>query len=326
MWLNYHHLLYFHEVARHGSVSAAARELGVSQPTVSTQLRELEAAVGEELFVREGRTMVLTDAGRVAFDYAREIFSLGREMLHAVNARRTGRLRGLAVGVADDVFSTLAHELVRPALRVEEPIRLAVRRMPADALPDAVRSRAVDVGLTHRDAAAAGVRVVRVGVSGVSFLASDRVVRAIRTPFPAMLADVPLFLPAAGMSLRVRLDAWFSSQRLRPKIVGEFDDLAVMKHLGQVGEAAFPVLTCIERAVTRLGRTQVLGRLPEDVSEPIQALVRADAGAHPGVAAILNGLQTDPPAGPDLAPWPGFGILRRAVRRARENARQTPAD
>src|SRR5439155_449048 len=122
-WLNYHHLLYFWVVACHGSVTRAAAELRLAQPTVSTQLRTLENMLGEKLFARTGRRLVLTDVGRLVFRYADEIFGLGRELLETVKGRPTGQPMRLTVGIADAVPKLIAYRLLRPALAVAEPVR-----------------------------------------------------------------------------------------------------------------------------------------------------------------------------------------------------------
>ena len=126
-WLNYHHLLYFWVVAREGSVTRAAAELRLGQPTVSAQIRTLEATLGEKLFIRVGRNLALTDAGRVAFRFADEIFSLGRELLDTLKDRPTGRPLRFAVGIADVVPKLIAYRLLQPAFELGEPVRVVCR-------------------------------------------------------------------------------------------------------------------------------------------------------------------------------------------------------
>ena len=121
-WLNYHHLLYFWTVAREGSVARAAARLSLAQPTVSAQVRALEDALGEPLFTRTGRRLVLTDVGRVVLRYADEIFATGRELLDAVRGRPTGRPIRFAVGVADALPKMIAYRLLEPAWHLDEPV------------------------------------------------------------------------------------------------------------------------------------------------------------------------------------------------------------
>src|SRR5262245_46668507 len=126
-WLNYHHLLYFWVVAREGSVAKASEELRLAQPTISGQIRALETSLGEKLFQRAGRGLVLTEFGRMVYQQANEIFTLGRELMETVNGRPTGRPLRFAVGVADVVPKLVAYRLLEPALRLPEPIRIVCR-------------------------------------------------------------------------------------------------------------------------------------------------------------------------------------------------------
>src|SRR4029453_16112838 len=122
-WLNYHHLLYFWTIAREGGVSKAAVRLRLSQPTVSAQLRMLEDALGERLFQRHGRTLVLTDVGRMVFRYADEIFGIGRELIETLRGRPAGRALQLTVGVANAVPKLIVSRLLQPAIWCTDPCR-----------------------------------------------------------------------------------------------------------------------------------------------------------------------------------------------------------
>ena len=124
-WLNYHHLLYFWTVAREGSVSKASASLRLAQPTISGQVKTLEDALGEKLFERRGRNLVLTEMGHVVFGYADEIFSLGHELLDTVKGRPVHRAARLRVGLAGVVPKLIAYELLEPALALPEPVELS---------------------------------------------------------------------------------------------------------------------------------------------------------------------------------------------------------
>ena len=147
-WLNYHHLLYFWVVACHGSVTRAAAELRLAQPTVSTQLRTLEEVLGEKLFARTGRRLVLTDVGRLVFRYADEIFGLGRELLETVKGRPTGQPMRLTVGIADAVPKLIAYRLLRPALTGAEPVRIVCREDKPDRLLAQLAAHGLDLVLS----------------------------------------------------------------------------------------------------------------------------------------------------------------------------------
>lgn len=133
-WLNYHHLLYFWVVAREGSIARASQELRLAQPTISGQIRVLEEALGEKLFARSGRNLVLTEVGRVVFGYAEEIFKLGRELQDTVKGRPTGRPLRFVVGVADVLPKLIAHRLLEPALHLADPVRIVCNEDKPDKL------------------------------------------------------------------------------------------------------------------------------------------------------------------------------------------------
>ena len=147
-WLNYHHLLYFWLVAREGSVTRAAAELRLGQPTVSAQIRTLEESLGEKLFTRVGRNLTLTDIGRVVFRYADEIFSLGRELLDTVKDRPTGRPLRFTVGIADVVPKLVAHRLLQPTSDLGAPVRLVCREDKPERLLSELALYALDLVLT----------------------------------------------------------------------------------------------------------------------------------------------------------------------------------
>ncbi len=123
-WLNYHHLLYFWTVARSGTIAAASRELHLSQPTISTQLKTLEDALGQRLFQRQGRRLALTDVGRTTFRYADEIFRLGRELQEAVTRGPVGQQVRFAVGVTDVIPKLVAERLLQPAFAAVPQLQL----------------------------------------------------------------------------------------------------------------------------------------------------------------------------------------------------------
>src|SRR5687767_8807508 len=132
--LNYNHLYYFWVVGREGGVVRAAEELMVSQPTISNQLKELEAALGHRLFERAGRGLRLTEAGRVAFNYANDMFTLGQELLNTLEHQAAGPTLKLAVGVLDVIPKPVARQLLAPALKLPQALRLICREDKSDRL------------------------------------------------------------------------------------------------------------------------------------------------------------------------------------------------
>ena len=287
-WLNYHHLLYFWVVACHGSVTRAAAELRLAQPTVSTQLRTLEEVLGEKLFARTGRRLVLTDVGRLVFRYADEIFGLGRELLETVKGRPTGQPMRLTVGIADAVPKLIAYRLLRPALTVAEPVRIICREDKPDRLLAELAIHELDLVLS--DAPIGPTTKVRafnhlLGECGVTFFGTPALARTCRRGFPRSLGGAPVLLPTDNTALRRSLDDWFESEDVRPRVVSEFEDSALLMAFGQAGMGLFPAPSAIERQVRSQYGVVVVGRL-DAVCERFYAISGERRLKHPAVVAI----------------------------------------
>src|SRR5437867_4834065 len=264
--LNYHHLLYFWMVAREGTVARASEKLRLAQPTLSGQIRALEVAFDEKLFERAGRKLRLTEMGRVVFRYADEIFSLGRELVDSVNGRATGRPLRLAVGVADGLPKLVAYRLIEPALALPEPVRLAVHAQSTEKLLAALVLNELDVVLTDR-LAGPGVRM-RVfnhllGACGATLFAAPKLAAKYRRRFPRSLDGAPFLLPGETSTLRRGLEQWFGRERIRPRIIGEFDDSTLIKVFGQAGAGVFAAPSIIEPSVRKQYGVAFVGHLDE---------------------------------------------------------------
>ncbi|HEU4453916.1 MAG TPA: LysR family transcriptional regulator, partial [Longimicrobium sp.] len=236
--LNYKHLLYFWTVARAGSIARACRELHVTQPAISAQLQKLEQQLGEPLFARRGRGLVLTEAGRTAFQYADEIFSLGRELTETLRGRPTGKPIRLTVGVTDAFPKLLAYRILSPALRLEDPVRLVLQDDRPERLFAELATHGLDLVLA--DAPLPPTAPVRaynhlLGECGVTFFASPALAEAHAAGFPASLDGAPVLLPTEGTTLRRSLAQWLDAEGLRPRIVAEVGDSALLKSFGQAG-------------------------------------------------------------------------------------------
>lgn len=318
MHLNYHHLLYFWEIARQHSVSRAARALGVSQPTVSAQLKALEASLGEPLFLREGRELVLTEVGQTVFEYANEIFTIGRELQESVASRRRGRTVRLRVGVTIPMPPLVAHALIRPALRDEQDLRLTVCADRHERLMVGLQSHEFDLVLAHEPAPASAEfkgASHALGESGVSFLTAGDLHRRLSGKFPMSMHEAPLYLPTSGTSLRRGLDNWFAQIGVRPRILGEFGDAGLLQTFGQGGTAIFPCLTLVERQVAQRLRARVIGRT-EEVRERFFAITSGHRISHAGVVAICK----QPRLLAELVdgmPVTDIGMLKRIAKRLR---------
>jgi LysR family transcriptional activator of nhaA len=287
-WLNYHHLLYFWVVAREGSIAKASKELRLAQPTISGQIRALEESLGEKLFQRAGRGLVLTDFGRMVYQHANEIFSLGRELLETVKGRPTGRPVRLSVGIADVVPKRVAYRLLEPALRLNEPIRFVCREDKPDPLLADLATHKLDIVIADSTIpTSVKVRAFNhlLGECGVSLLAAPDLARAHRRRFPRSLDGAPVLLPSDESAMRRSLDQWFVARNLRPAVVGEFDDTALAEAFAQAGVGIVAVPDVVEREVCNQYGLRIVGRL-EGVRERFYAISVERKLKHPAVVAI----------------------------------------
>jgi LysR family transcriptional activator of nhaA len=291
-WMNYNHLYYFWVVGREGGVVRASEELMVSQPTISNQLKELEAALGQRLFARAGRGRTLTEAGRIVFNYANQMFSLGQELLNSLEHRQAGpaALR-LAVGILDVIPKLVVRQFLSPALKLAQPVRLICREDKSDRLLADLAARRTDMVLSDAPIGT-GLQVQGfnhlLGESGVSFFASPAVHARLKKGFPKSLNGAPLLLPSDHTEVRRSLNLWLDSKRIHPVVVGEFDDSALMFWFGQSGAGVFPAPSVIERQVQRDFNVKVIGR-SSDVRERFYAISLEAELKHPAVVAVCDG-------------------------------------
>ena len=289
-WLNYNHLFYFWITAREGGVTRASKELRVSQPTISNQIKELEEVLGHKLFSRIGRGLVLTESGKIAFNYANEMFSMGEEMLNALNQQPGERILSLAVGVADVIPKTLARKLLTPAINLPEQVRLICREDKSDRLLVDLAARRTDVVLSD---APIGTDVQLEGYnhllieSGVSFFGTKKLAARFADGFPKSLNGAPMLLPSHHTHVRHSINLWLDSRRIHPIVAGEFDDSALMFRFGQDGAGIFPGPTIIENEIRGGLEVTVIGRAPR-IRERFYAITREERPQHPAVAAICT--------------------------------------
>ncbi|MFZ4735006.1 MAG: transcriptional activator NhaR [Bradymonadia bacterium] len=289
-WLNYHHLHYFWLVAREGGVGRAAQRLRLSHPTVSAQVKALEDMLGERLFEKRGRGLVLTEMGRVVYDYADEIFTIGRELVDTVRGRPTGRPVRLVVGIVDVLPKLIARRLIEPASALPERIQLVCREASAERLLAELALHTVDVVLTDAPLpAGSGIKAFNheLGESGVGFYAGRALAERLRPGFPESLTGAPMYLPTSTSTLRRALDQYFETRGLRPEIVAEFDDSALMKVFGESGRAVFPAPTIIEQDVCRTFGVVPVGPV-EGLRERYYALSAERRLRNPAVIAMTQ--------------------------------------
>jgi LysR family transcriptional activator of nhaA len=295
-WLNYHHLLYFYTVAREGSVVRAARILRLAQPTVSGQLRVLEEALGERLFERRGRGLVLTEVGNLVYRYADEIFSLGRELQDSLKGRPVrGRPLQLRVGIADVLPKLITHRLLEPALSMADDVRLVCREDEPAALMGALATHDLDLVIADAPSGpevSAKVFNHLLGETTVTVFGAASLAARHGRAFPAGLDGAPFLLPEGSTVLRRALDQWFDARGVRPRVVAEIDDSALVKVFGQSGHGLFVAATVIGDEVRRQYDVVALGEIG-DVRERFYAISVERRIKNPAVKLITERARAD---------------------------------
>jgi LysR family transcriptional activator of nhaA len=290
-WVNYHHLRYFWVVAREGGLVPAGKVLRLSHPTLSAQIHALEDQLGEKLFTKVGRKLALTEIGRVVFRYADEIFTLGREMLDTIKDRSTGQPLRLDVGVVDVVPKLVVRRLLEPALHLGQPVRIACHEDIHDKLLADLALHALDIVIA--DAPVPPGSTIRafnhlLGETEVTLFGTPALVRAHRRGFPRSLNGAPMLLPLENLTLRRSLDQWFDRHGIKPRIVAEFADSALLNVFGADGLGIFAAPSVVEAEIVAQYGVQVLGRA-QHVRERFYAISVERRLKHPAVVAISEG-------------------------------------
>jgi LysR family transcriptional activator of nhaA len=286
-WLNYHHLHYFWTVAKEGTIAAASKTLHLAQPTISTQIKTLEEQLGVVLFDRSGRTLELTEVGQHVFRYADSIFSLGREMIGSL---QEGGLAAqpLRIGLTQSIPKLVAYRLLQPVL-VADAVHVICTEDRMSRLLSRLASH--DLDLIISDAALgpdAGIQATcqLLGRGPVSFFAAPAMASELASNFPSSLEGARLLLPLHSM-LRRELDQWLDAQQLRPTIVGEFDDTALISVFGQSGLGAFVGPSVLEAEITQQYQVEVFGRI-DAIQESYYAISVERRISHPAVVSLLQ--------------------------------------
>jgi LysR family transcriptional activator of nhaA len=287
-WLNYHHLLYFWMVAKTGSITRACQELRLAQPTISAQIRALEESLGEKLFNKAGRRLQLTEVGQLVYGYAEEIFSLGRELTDVLKGRPRGRAARLVVGISDIMPKLVAYRILQPALTLATPIHFVCHEDRPERLLLSLAAHELDLVLTDTPAhSAVRVRVFNhlLGSSGIALFAAPPLAARYRKDFPARLDGAPFLMPMRDSASRQTLDHWLDMHKIRPLIVGEFQDRALLNVFGQNGIGIFASPTAVEDEVRKYYRVALIGRL-DSGKEDFYAISAERKIKHPAIAAI----------------------------------------
>ncbi len=288
--LNYRQLHHFWTVARAGGIVRGSERSGLAPQTLSGQIATLEATLGVTLFKRQGRRLALTETGRMVLDYAEEIFRLGSELEEALNSRATGRAAPFRVGVADVVPKAIAWLLLAPSMSLPEPMRIVCREGKLDSLLGDLAIHKLDVVLADNPMPSnMDVRGYshKLGESTIGFFATPALADSLKGVFPRSLDGAPMLLPGQEAAVRTPLMRWMEAAHLRPRIVGEFDDSALMRAFAEAGAGIFPSASlageqlCTQSGMRRLGEA-------DGVIETYYAISVERRLTHPAVLAISD--------------------------------------
>ena len=289
-WLNYHHLYYFHVVAREGTIARASGVLRLAEPTISHQIRLLESTLGQPLFTRRGHRLILTNCGRTALTYADKIFALGHELLDAVKLQSGSELATFVVGLAEIIPKGVAFAILRAVIDLPSPVRIVCREGVLERLLADLGSQEIDLVLADSPVPSSirlRLRSELLGESGISLLAFRDVARRYRERFPKSLERAPILVPTRASPLRRSLDQWFTSQHVRPRIVGEFEDMATMRAFGEAGGGLYPVMSVVEAEALSRSEIERVARIPT-LRVQFYAITLARKYMHPAIQAILS--------------------------------------
>ena len=286
--LNYKHLHYFWVVAQEGSITRAADRLGVAVQTISGQLSLLERQLGKALFKSQGRGLVLSEAGELALGYADQIFQLGDALSEAVQNSDSGATLRLRTGISDSIPKLLAYRLLSSVTSMPLDVRLICVEGEFETLLADLALHRLDVVLTDRPAPVGGNLKVfssRLGDFATGLYATPALVEKYASGFPDNLNGAPLLLPTRQNALRARIDRWLENTGIRPKIVGEFEDSALLNTFGQGGLGIFPAPLALADQVNNQLNAIPLGAM-EGVSEQIYAISNERRIRHPAIEVL----------------------------------------
>lgn len=293
--LNYRQLHYFWVVAKTGSIVRASAQLNLTPQTVSGQISQLEAHLGVDLFHRVGRHLELTEAGRVALPYAEQMFQMGNELEGLLRAHPDDQQILFRVGVADVVPKSIVYRLIAPTLSLTEPLRITCREGALERLLADLAIQRLDLVISdspmpsHLDIKGYSQKL---GECGVSFFATPALARTWGKRFPHGLTGAPLLVPGQATVVRGRLMRWLAERNVQPRIVGEFDDSALMQAFGQSGSGIFIAPSVIANEVRSQFGVELIGQT-DAIVESFYAISVERKVRHPGIVAITEAARRD---------------------------------
>ncbi|MEZ5657633.1 MAG: LysR family transcriptional regulator [Burkholderiaceae bacterium] len=288
--LNFNHLLYFWVVAKEGSISRASERLGIASQTISGQIKLLEKFLGSSLFAPKGRGLTLTEPGRIALGYADQIFLLGEQLVEAVADPALGGVIRLHIGTTDALPKWVSYELIEPVFVQRTAVRLQCHEGEFEELLAELALHKLDVVLADRPVGdSSGLRVFShpIGDGEMAVFGTAELAERFRNGFPQSLNSAPLLLPSRHTAVRARLDGWLQHRELRPHVVGEFEDSALLATFGATGLGLFPAVAVSERDLAKQYGVQRVGPLT-GVREQVFAITNERRIKHPLIETLLS--------------------------------------
>ncbi|RBP83182.1 transcriptional activator NhaR [Marinomonas rhizomae] len=288
--INFKHLHYFWMVAKQGSITKASEHLHITPQTISGQISLLEEQLGKSLFSKVGRNLELTDTGHMVLSYADEIFSLGSELEQSVRIASTDRTQLLRVGIADSIPKSIAYRLLAPTMELEDPIRLVCKENSLEDLLGELALHKLDMIIADGPIPAhLAVRGFNhfLGECGTSFMAAPNLIAEDEIGFPVCLRGAPFLIPSDQSLIQIQLLHWLEKHHLHPRIMGEFDDRALMKTFGQAGAGVFIVPSAIAMEVAKQFQVEIIGST-EEIREQFFAIATEQRLSNPAIVAITD--------------------------------------
>jgi LysR family transcriptional activator of nhaA len=289
--LNYRQLHYFWMVARTGSITRACEQLNLTAPTISGQLSLLEHNLGLQLFQKVGRHLELTEAGRRVLAYAEPMFEAGVALEAMLRAQPGQQPLAFRVGVADVVPKSIVYRLLAPTMALDDPpLRISCREDKLERLLADLAIQRLDLVISDSPVPAQldiRSRTLKLGECGIGFFATPELAQRCTGTFPGCLEHMPLLIPGPQSVVRSRLLRWLEDCRVNTRIVGEFDDSALMQAFGLAGSGVFVAPSVIADDLTRQGDVQLLGET-DAVTEAFYAISVERRVNHPGTLAVAE--------------------------------------
>lgn len=287
--LNYSHLQYFWTVANEGSIARAAEVLHITPQTISGQLKLLDEAVGEPLFQRAGRGLVLTDTGTLVKQYADDIFALGGELAQVVRGRQAAS-QVLNVGIVHSIAKLISYRVLQPVVAADSGMRLSCVEGDLDELLADLAVHRLDLVLSDRRMPVnTSVKAYNhtLGDSAIALFSKPSAIRRYKANFPQSLDGAPMLMPGRGSAMRRELDDWFEQVGIEPRVVAEFEDSALLKMFGAGDAGVFPAPAAIAPEIERMYSARVIG-MAEGVRETYLAISPERRLKNPAVLSIIE--------------------------------------